>query len=74
MTEADLNAKRRLGFDGVPTPNPTLTILGPNMLIDGENSVESDPLDNPLAKENKRTKLADGTFVSGASSGSAASL
>jgi hypothetical protein len=37
MTEADLNAKRRLGFDGVPTPNPTLTILGPNMLIDGEN-------------------------------------
>jgi hypothetical protein len=74
MTEADLNAKRRLGFDGAPTPNPTLTILGPNMLIDGENSVDLDPIDNPPAKENKRTKLVDGTSVSGASSGSAASL
>jgi hypothetical protein len=74
MTEAGLNAKRGLGFDGAPIPNPILAILGSNMLIDGENSVELDPLDNLPAKENKRTKFADGTSVSGASTGSVASL
>jgi hypothetical protein len=72
MTDADLHAKRRLGFEA-SVPNPTLAIMGSTMQIDGVASAV-EPTNNTQAKENNRTKLADGTSVSGATNGSAASF
>ena len=74
MTQAETNAKKRLAFEE-ETHNEEKQLSLANATHGAPQSVMA--MENPtveVTKEKKRIKRSDGTMVSGASSGSAASL
>jgi hypothetical protein len=72
MSDSEKNAKKRLALENDPHSADTRLAITNSMLTD--NVEEALQQDGMVELENKRYKMHDGTSVSGASNGSAASF
>ena len=74
MTDLEKNSKKRLTFEEGAEDDGKQLALTNHTYEDNRNSLAAASLVVEASKEKKRYKKADGTMISGTSTGSAASL